>query len=64
MTIEQRGKLAELEVRASGGLGSREQALPHLDAARNLAPDGACELSIETPAAGGARLSLSFVHPR
>lgn len=62
--LEQRGAMAVLELRSSGGLGNREQALPHLDAARSLAPEAACDLSIETPAAGGARLSLSFLHPR
>jgi len=62
--LEKRGLVAEMEIRADGGLGNREQALPYLDAARRLAPEAACELSIETPAAGGARLSLSFPHPR
>lgn len=62
--LDLRGAMAVLELRASGGLGSREQAMPFLDAARQLAPEAACELSIETPAAGGARLSLSFLHPR
>ena len=63
-SLQSRGAVAVLEVRGDGGLGNREQALPHLDAARRLAPEAACELSIETPAAGGARLSLSFLHPR
>jgi len=58
------GAIAELELRAEGGLGNREQALPHLEAARRLAPEAECELSIDTPPAGGARLSLSFIHPR
>jgi signal transduction histidine kinase len=58
--VEPRGPDAVLELRGEGGNAHREQALPHLDAARNLAPDAACELSIETPPAGGARLSLSF----
>jgi len=62
--LEPRGAVAVLELRAEGGLGSREHALPHVEAARSLAPDAACELSVETPAAGGARLSLSFLHPR
>jgi C4-dicarboxylate-specific signal transduction histidine kinase len=64
LTLEVRGPAAVLEIRADGGLGNREHALPYLDAARRLAPEAACELSIETPAAGGARLSLSFPHPR
>ncbi len=54
---------ASLEVIASGGNGKRETAQPHLDAARRLAIEAACDLSIETPSAGGARLSLSFAHP-
>jgi signal transduction histidine kinase len=62
--LASRGAVAVLELRADGGIGNREQALPHLDAARRLAPEAACELSIETPTAGGARLSLSFLHPR
>lgn len=62
--VEARGARAVLDLRAEGGNAHREQALPHLDAARSLAAEAACELSIETPAAGGARLSLSFEHPR
>ncbi len=62
--LELRGAAAVLGLRAEGGLGMREQAAPHLDAARRLAGQAACELSIETPLAGGARLSLSFLHPR
>ena len=62
--LELRGAAAVLTLRATGGLGNREQALVYLDAARRLAPEAAGELSIETPAAGGARLSLSFLHPR
>lgn len=62
--LEQRGAEAVLLLQASGGLGSREQALQHLDAARSLAGDVACELSIDAPPAGGARLSLSFLHSR
>ena len=61
--IEARGAVAVLELRAEGGLGNRDLALRHVDAARRLAPEAACELSIETPTAGGARLSLSFLHP-
>lgn len=53
-----------LEATADGGYGGREQALPHLDAARLLAAEAACELSIESPPAGGVRLSLSFSEPR
>ena len=59
-----RGAEAVLLLQARGGRGSREQALPHLDAARSLATDAACELSIDTPPAGDARLSLSFLHLR
>jgi C4-dicarboxylate-specific signal transduction histidine kinase len=62
--LEPRGAVAVLDLRADGGLGNREEALPHLDAARSLAPEAACELSIESPPAGGARLSLSFLHTR
>jgi hypothetical protein len=64
VNLEVRGALAELELRGEDGVGNREQALPHLDAVRWLAPGASCELSIETPTAGGARLSLSFLHPR
>jgi len=64
VALELGGPAATLEIRAEGGLGNREHALPHLDAVRRLAPQAACELSIETPATGGARLSLSFPHPR
>jgi len=62
--LELSGAAAVLEVRADGGLGNREQAGPFLDAARRLAPEAGCELSIDTPTAGGARLSLSFLYPR
>jgi len=60
--LETRGPLAVLDVRAEDGAGSPEQARPHLDAARRLAAEAGCELSIDTPPAGGARLSLSFLH--
>jgi C4-dicarboxylate-specific signal transduction histidine kinase len=62
--IEPRGAAVVLELRGDGGLGNREQAQPHLEALRMLATEAACELSIETPGAGGAWLSLSFLHPR
>ena len=62
--LEERGPVAVLMLQSSGGLGSRELALPHLDAARSLAVHAACELSIDAPPAGGARLSLSFLHSR
>jgi len=64
LSVEDRGASAVLELGAEGGVGNREQAVPFLDAARRLAPEAGCELSIETPSAGGARLSLSFLHPR
>src|SRR2546430_208923 len=64
LAVELRGVVGALEIIADGGTGSREQAAPHLEAARRLAPEAACELSIDTPPAGGARLSLSFLHPR
>ena len=64
ISLEARGGSVVLDLRAGGGLGSREQAQPHLDALRILAPEAACDLSVETPAAGGAWLSLSFLHPR
>jgi signal transduction histidine kinase len=64
MEVLQENGSATLNVRCEGGIGLREQAAPHLDAARRLAADAACELSIETPSAGGARLSLHFVHAR
>ena len=58
------GASATLTVRAQGGIGNRETAVVHLDAARRLATGAACELSIETPPGGVARLSLHFLHPR
>jgi signal transduction histidine kinase len=58
------GAAATLTVRAQGGVGNREQAVPHLDAARRLAADAACELTVETPPGGVARLSLQFLHSR
>lgn len=58
------GAVATLTVRAQGGAGNREQAVVHLDAARRLADGAACDLSIETPPGGAARLSLQFLHPR
>ncbi|MGZ6124032.1 MAG: hypothetical protein ACXWLR_03675 [Myxococcales bacterium] len=64
LQLEPRPAAVVLSLRAEGGLGNREQAQPHLDAIRTLAPEAACELSIETPGAGGAWLSLSFLHPR
>ncbi len=64
LLVEPRGAVAVLEARAAGGSESREHALPHFDAARRLAADAACELSITAPTEGGARLSLSFLHPR
>jgi hypothetical protein len=64
LDLEVRGAFVELELRAEGGLGNREQALPHLEAVRRLAAEASCELLIERPPAGGARLSLSFLHPR
>jgi signal transduction histidine kinase len=62
--LEPRGAVVVLTVRAEGGPGRREEAEPHFQALRRLAPDAGCELSIEHPSAGGARLSLSFLHPR
>jgi signal transduction histidine kinase len=62
--LDLRGGSAVLTLRAEGGLGDRERAAPYLDAVRWLAPQAACELSIETPSTGDARLSLSFLHPR
>ena len=53
-----------LDVVADGGAGRSEEAMPHLEALRRLAPEAGCELSIETTPAGGARLSLSFSQPR
>jgi len=64
LKVELRGAIAALDVRVDEGLGTREQALPHIEAARRMAGDAACELAVETPAQGGARLSLSFLHPR
>jgi len=62
--VEARGASAVLELRAGGGLGNRAQAQPHLEAMRALAQQASCELSAETPAEGGAFLSLTFLHRR
>ena len=64
LRLDATGVRALLELRADGGLPRREEAQPHLDAARRLAVEAACELSLDTPAGAGARLSLSFDHPR
>ncbi len=64
LDLDAAGTRARLEVRADGGLPRREEAQPHLAAARRLALDAACELSLDTPSGAGARLSLSFAHPR
>jgi hypothetical protein len=64
LEISQRGAAGVLEVRARSGTGNPGQAQPHLDALRLLAPEASCELSIETPPAGDAWLSLSFLLPR
>jgi signal transduction histidine kinase len=64
LTVEPRGAVISLEARAEDGVGTREQAQPHLEAARRLAADASCEFAVETPMQGGARLSLSFLHPR
>src|SRR5262249_25355367 len=53
VVAESRGAVLALEVRAEGGSGLREQAQPHVDAARRLAADAACELSVDVPAQGG-----------
>lgn len=64
LRVESTGPYVVLEVVGAGGNGSREAARPHLDAMRRLAPLAPAELSIETPPAGGGRLSLSFTLPR
>jgi hypothetical protein len=64
LRADAQGSRATVDVVAAGGVGSQKAAEPHLAAARRLAADAPCELSIETPSAGGARLSLSFAHPR
>lgn len=64
LLVQPRGAEVHFEARAEGGRGSREPAVPHLDAVRRLAPEAAGELSIEAPPAGGVRLSLSFSQPR
>jgi signal transduction histidine kinase len=58
------GSASTLTVRAQGGAGNRGEATASLDAARRLAADAACELSVETPPGGVARLSLHFLNPR
>jgi C4-dicarboxylate-specific signal transduction histidine kinase len=64
MEVLHQGNSSMLNVRAQGGAGNRDAAVVHLDAARRLSADAACELSIETPLGGVARLSLHFLHPR
>jgi len=62
--LEPRGAVVVLTIHAGGGLGRRDEAEPHFEALRRLSPEAGCELSVETPSAGGARLSLSFLLPR
>lgn len=64
LEVVPQGAAAMLSVLVEGGAGSREQAAPHIEAARRLAQGAACELSIDAPMAGAARLSLQFLHPR
>ncbi len=64
LEVERRGAAIVLQGRARGGVGNHEQAQRHLEAARLLAREASCELSVDTPAAGGAWLSLSFLNPR
>lgn len=64
LALESTPREAKLELRTEGGLPRRDEAQPHLDAARLLAEAAAAELTVDSPAAPGARLSLSFVHPR
>jgi len=64
MEVQPQGAVAALVVRCEGGVGNREQATVHLDALRRLTADAACELSIDAPSGGAARLSLQFLHPR
>ena len=64
LQLDTTGTRTRIELRADGGLPHREEAQPYLEAARRLASDAACELSLDTPAGAGARLSLSFAHPR
>ncbi|TMA24456.1 MAG: HAMP domain-containing histidine kinase [Deltaproteobacteria bacterium] len=64
LDIQPRGAAAALQVRGEGGFALRDQAEPHLAALHRLAAEAQCELSIETPPAGGARLSLTFLLPR
>jgi hypothetical protein len=58
------GAAAVLEVRCEGGAGNREQANAHVEAARRLTADAACELSFDASPGGVGRLSLNFLHPR
>ena len=62
--VQSDGPRARLDLVVQGGVARQEAAEPHLAAARRLAREAAAELSFDTPAAGGARLSLTFVHPR
>ena len=62
--LESNGPRATLALVVGGGVARSEGAEPHLAAARRLAREAAAELSFDTEAAGGARLYLSFVHPR
>jgi signal transduction histidine kinase len=58
------GPRARLELRAEGGAPRRDEAAPHLEAVRRLAPEASAELSADLAPAAPARLSLSFTHPR
>jgi C4-dicarboxylate-specific signal transduction histidine kinase len=64
LRLEGRDADVFLRLEATGGSASTDHALAHLDEARGLAAAASCDLSIERPPAGGARLSLSFLHPR
>src|SRR5258708_27747114 len=46
--IEPRGAVVARAVLAEGGSGRRDEAEPHFQALRRLAPDAGCELAIET----------------
>lgn len=63
LEVESKGPRTRLELRTHGGSPHLQEAQPHLEAAQRLAGEAACELSVEVPAAAGARLSLSFAHP-
>jgi signal transduction histidine kinase len=64
ISVGAEGPHARLELRAESGAPRRDEAAPHLDAVRRLAPEAGAELSADLSPAAPARLSLLFTQPR